>query len=79
MESSVVVLTLPAVLNIRLHLDTQQPPIHTHTHATMASAADPVQPELEMTTVVIVGAGPAGLGCAALFKQCAIDCIVLER
>ena len=36
-------------------------------------------PEMEMTTVVVVGAGPAGLGCAALLKQCHIDCIVLER
>jgi len=29
--------------------------------------------------VVVVGAGPAGLGCAALLKQCSVECIVLER
>lgn len=30
-------------------------------------------------TVIIVGAGPAGLGTAALLKQCGIDVVVLER
>eukprot|EP00038_Savillea_parva_P006869 m.166437 g.166437 ORF g.166437 m.166437 type:complete len:432 (-) comp12689_c0_seq1:119-1414(-) len=35
--------------------------------------------DMETTTVVVVGAGPAGLGCAVLLKECAIECIVLER
>lgn len=30
-------------------------------------------------TVIIIGAGPAGMGTAALLKQCGIKCIVLER
>ena len=30
-------------------------------------------------TVIVVGAGPAGLGTAAMLKKCGIDVIVLER
>lgn len=33
----------------------------------------------EFTTVIVVGAGPAGIGIATLLKHCSIDCIVLER
>ena len=31
------------------------------------------------TSVLIVGAGPAGIGVAALLAQCGVDCVVLER
>ncbi|MFD8717726.1 4-hydroxybenzoate 3-monooxygenase [Streptomyces sp. NPDC059629] len=35
--------------------------------------------ESESTTVVVIGAGPAGLTVANLLRRCGIDCIVLER
>ncbi|WP_316784956.1 4-hydroxybenzoate 3-monooxygenase [Streptomyces sasae] len=35
--------------------------------------------ESEPTTVVVIGAGPAGLTVANLLRRCGIDCIVLER
>ncbi|MFF3989951.1 4-hydroxybenzoate 3-monooxygenase [Streptomyces sp. NPDC001797] len=33
----------------------------------------------ESATVVVVGAGPAGLTVAALLRRCGVDCVVLER
>lgn len=41
--------------------------------------AAPRQPPPREATVIIVGSGPAGLGTAALFEQCGIDVVVLER
>ncbi|MFK0113520.1 4-hydroxybenzoate 3-monooxygenase [Streptomyces sp. NPDC091217] len=35
--------------------------------------------ESESATVVVIGAGPAGLTVANLLRRCSIDCIVLER
>ncbi|MEU9448766.1 4-hydroxybenzoate 3-monooxygenase [Streptomyces sp. NPDC048277] len=33
----------------------------------------------ESTTVVVIGAGPAGLTVANLLRKCGVDCVVLER
>ena len=39
-------------------------------------AARPIPRE---ATVIVIGAGPAGIGTAALLEQCGIDVVVLER
>jgi len=36
-------------------------------------------PEFEETSVLIVGAGPAGIGAASLLKQCGVPCVIIER
>ncbi len=33
----------------------------------------------EETSVVIIGAGPAGIGMAALLNRCGVACVVLEK
>ena len=68
------------------------PPTVTPTDAAAATAeAAPMAPGSEgptvaepqareaTATVIVVGAGPAGLGTAGLLEKCGIDVIVLER
>ena len=66
------------------------PPTVTPTDAAAATAeAAPMAPGSEgptvaepqaiEATVIVVGAGPAGLGTAGLLEKCGIDVIVLER
>ena len=51
--------------------------IRSSTTPGSADAAKP--PEVREATVIVVGAGPAGLGTAALLEKCGIDVVVLER
>ena len=66
------------------------PPTVTPTDAAAATAeAAPMapgsegptvaEPQAREATVIVVGAGPAGLGTAGLLEKCGIDVIVLER
>ncbi|MFF7275231.1 4-hydroxybenzoate 3-monooxygenase [Streptomyces griseorubiginosus] len=45
----------------------------------MAEEASQLQDAPESTTVVVIGAGPAGMTVATLLQHSGIDCVVLER
>ncbi|MFK4102015.1 4-hydroxybenzoate 3-monooxygenase [Streptomyces sp. NPDC019531] len=45
----------------------------------MADETSQLQDSSESTTVVVIGAGPAGLTVATLLQHSGIDCVVLER
>ncbi|WP_259294440.1 4-hydroxybenzoate 3-monooxygenase [Streptomyces canus] len=45
----------------------------------MAVPASELQDSPESTTVVVIGAGPAGMTVATLLRHSGIDCVVLER
>ncbi|MFD4600301.1 4-hydroxybenzoate 3-monooxygenase [Streptomyces sp. NPDC058464] len=45
----------------------------------MAEGAPQLDETQESATVVVIGAGPAGLTVASLLRRCGVDCVVLER
>lgn len=45
----------------------------------MAEEASQLQDAPESTTVVVIGAGPAGMTVATLLRHSGVDCVVLER